>query len=212
LLNGTRRRARKIEQSFEALRRRIVTAEPSRSNRNDAIVVALTARTRGEGVSTVALALARSFARHGDGRVLLIDADGTGNDLVRRAPGGIASIVHGPDDLNVQEEIHSIDDWDVDLLAVSAADGRLLEGPQWEDFFSAMRTRYDVIVVDAGSLQQGLVHIWSAVASQLLLVVDTTRTTVQALERLAKELKSAKLAMSGVVLNKREYPIPQFLY
>jgi Mrp family chromosome partitioning ATPase len=212
LLNGTRRRIRKIEQHFEALRQRIVAAEPSRSSRNDAIVVALTARTRGEGVSTVALALARSFARHGDGRVLLIDADGKGNDLVRRAPGGMASIVYGPDDLNLEEEIYAIDEWDVDLLAVSGANGRLLDGPQWEDFFSAMRARYDVIVVDAGSLQQGLAHFWSRVASQVLLVVDSTRTTVQALERLGKELKTAKLALSGVVLNKREYPIPQFLY
>ena len=75
-----------------------------------------------------------------------------------------------------------------------------------------MRARYDVIVVDAGSLQQGLAHFWSRMASQVLLVVDTTRTTVQALERLGKELKTAKLALSGVVLNKREYPIPQFLY
>ena len=112
-------------------------------------------------------------------------------------------------------EIEPIADWEVDLLALAAgrAGERLApEGPQWEDYLSAMRARYDVIVVDTGSLQEGALRLWAGVASQVLLVVDTTRTTVQALERLAKDLKSAKQAITGVVLNKRDYPIPQFLY
>ena len=214
-LKRTRRRLKQAEKHFDALRLRVVASEPRRANRNDAIVVALTSRTRGEGASTVALALARTFARNGDGRVLLIDSDEVSNDLVQRAPAGVATIVEGPDDLDIQEEVYSVDDWDVDLLALASGrngNGLALRGPQWEDYFSAMRARYDVIVVDTGSLQEGALQFWASVASQILLVVDTTRTTVQALERLAKELKTSKLAMTGVVLNKREYPIPQFLY
>ena len=46
----------------------------------------------------------------------------------------------------------------------------------------------------------------------MLLVVDTTRTTLPALERLGKELKAAEFTLSGVIMNKRDYPIPGFLY
>ncbi len=215
LLKRTQRKLKQAEKHFDALRLRVVASEPRRANRNDAIVVALTSRTRGEGASTVALALARTFARNGDGRVLLIDSDEVSNDLARRAPAGAATILQAPEDLNSQDEVLPVPAWDVDLLALASSgngDGLAMNSPQWEDYFSAMRARYDVIVVDAGSIHEGALQFWASVSSQILLVVDTTRTTVQALERLAKDLKTSKLAMTGVVLNKREYPIPQFLY
>ena len=215
LFGGARRKLKKAEAQFDALRLRIVAAEPRRPNRNDAIVIALSSRTRGEGVSTVALALARSFARGGEGRVLLIDSDEVSNDLVRRAPQGTATIIEDPEDLTRFDEVEQVAEWQVDLLAMAAArngESPIQQGPAWDDYLSAMRARYDVIVVDTGSLQAGALQLWAGIASQVLLVVDTTRTTVQALERLGKDLKSANQALTGVVLNKRDYPIPQFLY
>jgi hypothetical protein len=55
-------------------------------------------------------------------------------------------------------------------------------------------------------------YLWADAANQVLLVVDTTRTTVKALERLQKSLSSTSLSLTGVILNKRRFPIPSFLY
>ena len=64
----------------------------------------------------------------------------------------------------------------------------------------------------AGALTSRAPYDWSDGTSQVLLVVDTDRTKVEALSRLRKELKTAKLKLGGIVLNKREYHIPRFLY
>ena len=212
--NGALRKPSRLEESIDALRLRIMAKEPKRSQRNDAIVVMLTSRSADEGVSTVAVTLARTFARKGDGRVLLVDADQMEKGLLSRAPGGRATLIDHADKLDPQSEIETVSAWDVDLIALAPGSegGKSFDGAKWEEFTSAMRSRYDVIIVDAGTLKSGVPQFWADKTSQVLLVVDTTRTTLPALERLGKELKAADFTLSGVIMNKRDYPIPEFLY
>ena len=212
--NGAVNKLSQVEQAIDSLRLRIMAKEPKRAQRNDAIVVMLTSHTADEGVSTVAVNLAQAFSRKGDGRVLLVDADQKDNGLVQRAPNGAATVIDTADKLDPQAEIKKVHSWDVDLVALSPGSegGKSFEGPKWEEFTSAMRSRYDIIIVDAGTLKSGVPQFWSGMTSQVLLVVDTTRTTQPALERLSKELKAADFKLSGVVMNKRDYPIPDFLY
>lgn len=206
MLNGSARRGRAIERDFDALRLRLIAAEPPDPNRNDALIYILTARTRGEGVSTVSSGLARSFAGHGAGRVLLLDTEGERNLLPEvRA----AATANGG---GFDEVIRTVEDWGLDVLPLGERAATPPAGGPWEDYFSGLRARYDVIVVDAGSLDSRTPYYWADKANHVLLVVDTTRTSLQALERLRKDLKTAKLKITGVVLNKRDYPIPKMFY
>lgn len=207
------RRARSVEREFDALRLRITAGEGPNDKRNDALVVTMTSRTGGEGVSTVSAGLARAFARNGADRVLLLDADSTRNDIARRAPDDGATMILKEDDLDVNVPIGAVERWGVDVLALAA--GRRTGFPKelaWQEYFSALRSRYDVIVVDTGALTSQGPYYWADTASQALLVVDTSRTSIEALGRLREELKTSKLAVTGVVLNKRDYPIPKWFY
>ena len=207
------RRVRSVEREFDALRLRITAAEGPNFRRNDALVVTMTSRTAGEGVSTVSAGLARSFARNGAERVLLVDADSARNDIAQRAPGNDATMILKTEDLDPNVPIGTVERWGVDVLALAA--GRRSGFPKempWQDYFSALRTRYDVIVVDTGALTSQGPYYWADTASQALLVVDTSRTSIEALERLREELKTSKLTVTGVVLNKRDYPIPKWFY
>ncbi len=210
---GNSRRKKAIEREFDALRLRLAAAEPLIARRNDAQVVILTSRTPGEGVSTISEGLARSFARNDGGSVLLLNADSARNDRARRAPGDNATVIREPGDLQSDQAIGGDQSWGVDLLDLAVAKEDQASFAQvWQDFFSGLRARYDVIIVDAGALTSRAPYDWSDGTSQVLLVVDTDRTTVEALSRLRKELKTAKLKLGGIVLNKREYHIPRFLY
>lgn len=210
---GFGNKSKGIDRDFDALRLRVMATAPWRTARNDAVVIMLTSRTPGEGVSTVSAGLSRAFARNGDGRVLLVNSEETRSDLSRRRPSYGGTVIDDPAKLDPETPIAEIDGWGVDGITL-APNGRrhFLYEPQWEDYFSALRTHYDVIVVDAGSLETGTPYHWANAPSQVLLVVDASRTTVQALERLREELRSANLDLTAVVLNKREFPIPQFLY
>ncbi len=221
VLKASSRREKAIERDFDALRLRLIAAEPPDANRNDALVYIMTSRTPGEGVSTVSAGLARSFIRHGTEKVLLLEANGRGNghavppaQAKRPAPPADsereAAASGGP---NYDDAIAQVEDGGPDMLPLGVMNGRHEpSGPPWEDYFSGLRARYDVIVVDAGALDSKTPYHWSKKANHVLLVVDATRTTAEALERLRKDLKTAKLDITGVVLNKREYPIPKLFY
>jgi len=43
-------------------------------------------------------------------------------------------------------------------------------------------------------------------------VIDTERTTVEALERLRSDLAHAGRSLTGIILNKRRLPVPEALY
>ncbi len=231
VLKASARRERAIERDFDALRLRLIAAEPPDANRNDALVYIMTSRTPGEGVSTVSAGLARSFIRHGTDKVLLLEANGKPNGHAATSsaakgtgPAGWGAAeksprantegeAAGPGEVNYDAAIEQVEDGGPDTLPLSAMNGRQEpSGPPWEDYFSGLRARYDVIVVDAGALDSKTPYYWSKKANHVLLVVDATRTTAEALERLRKDLKTAKLDITGVVLNKRQYPIPKLFY
>ena len=104
-------------------------------------------------------------------------------------------------------------DGSIDLLSLPHREGQEVPAqPAWQDDYSELRTRYDVIVVDAGALDSKAPYYWSKGSDQVLLVVDSERSSPEMLKRLAKELKTAKLTLTGVVMNKRDFPIPKWLY
>lgn len=209
---GSSRKVRAIEREFDDLRLRLTAAESSAEYRNDALVYILTARTRGEGVSTVCAGLARSFARSGAADVLLLDANGQPSHAKAGGPPSRAS--EAPNGLaeDLDAAIQFRQDWGVHFLPLLADGRRPPSGGQWEDYVSGLRARYDVIVVDAGALDGRAPYEWSEKANHVLLVVDSNRTGVLALERLRKDLEVAKMTITGIVLNKREYPVPELFY
>lgn len=200
---------------FEQIRLCVATAKASVSA-GEVLSVSLTSRLPGEGVTTVALGLARTFGRTLDGKVLLIDA--VTSKSGETSPRGIAGTQFIPNaDVERPNELAThivpVDGAGFDVLRVCRD---TLAAPAYEKYVPTLLTnlggQYEVIVVDTGALDWHGSFAWSRCVRQSLLVVDTTRTTIWALKRMRKELDERHLTVSGVVLNKRAYPIPRFLY
>jgi len=100
---------------------------------------------------------------------------------------------------------------DVLTLDPSAPSG--LAGDEiWSQAFTALHCAYQVILVDCGSAQGPLPLRWSRQAHLCVLVLDTTRTTEEELQRAKEEFDALGQRVDAVILNKRRYYVPDFLY
>jgi Mrp family chromosome partitioning ATPase len=82
----------------------------------------------------------------------------------------------------------------------------------WAQLIRALRGAYHVVLVDAGSMRSPLPLRWARLAHRSVLVVDTSRSTEEELERLKVELESREQRIDAVILSKRQYYVPSFLY
>jgi len=201
--------------SFERVRLRLMSAGLL-SIGNGGTAIALTSRTRGEGVSTVAAGLVSAMGIAEPGHVLVLDVDSS-NKRVRDILQVQAEVVKledlGETDGDVSERVTRIKELGVDLLAVTVSDcppvtlaertGALLE---------QLRARYRITVIDVGAISGRDAHCWLTCGDHSVLVVDTTTTTREALERLQIELEQFRITLSGFILNKRAYHVPELFY
>ena len=146
----------------------------------------------GEGTSTVAHEFARVSAARSGQRVLLLEMNG---HAVAASAGGDKTFDVAP----LPQE----------FLAASHTTDSGAPAAAWDK----LRTTYDLILVDsppATTSSQGL-----AVSSQvdgvvLVLAAEDTRWPVA--ERVKQSIERSGGRLLGIVLNKRQYHIPQFIY
>lgn len=179
----------------------------------DGVVLGLMSTLPREGVSTISIGLSRILGE--TLQVLLIDAsDGQPiGDLI----GVEAKTLRIADLLsthyvNVEDWISSDPGRNFDVLTLHPDQ---LSAPSWDKYWAALKSllvhKYDLILVDLGSLQKQLSPSWSGGIDHMYMVVDMSLTTVDALVRSRKELDVLRLPVSGVILNRRTFSTPAFL-
>jgi non-specific protein-tyrosine kinase len=153
-------------------------------------MVAFASAGRGEGVTYTVRGLAAELTRAGR-RFVVLDGDLrrlrlAGPDVPEREPGSPPPILGAP------------------LASESEQEPAVLAG---------LRDRYDCILLDCGSLQASvnLLRVASA-ADGVVLVVEAGRTAKEQVERAARVIQEARGILIGLVLNKRHYPVPGWLY
>ncbi len=76
-----------------------------------------------------------------------------------------------------------------------------------------LRQEFDYVLVDAASLDLYTDGIVLAGASDgLILVLGANSSRREAARNVVEELKAANVPLLGAVLNKRAFPIPEFIY
>ena len=202
-----------IEKAFERIRLRMLSFGTTLSG-NDNTVLTITSRVCGEGVTSIALGLAAEMSL--EGKTLLIDASSEG-----RKAGESLDIVTEPLSIenisraNVQTKRHitQISDPSIDILSLSIPErskSNLIDFnvPVW----SEIRSYYKSIIVDSGSLQKPSALIWANWTDHTLLVIDASITSRETLEKFSNDIKKSNLKVSGFIMNKRLFYIPNFLW
>lgn len=202
-----------IEKAFEQIRVRMLSFGTT-LNAGDNTVLTITSRLPGEGVTTIALGLAAELAR--EGKTLFIDASPEGESLgeslgIDTDPLTIENISRA--NPQTKRYITQLSDPDIDILSLSIPERSKNNSIDFSiPFWSEIRSYYKSIIVDSGSLQKPSALIWASWTDHTLLAIDASITTRETLERFSSNLKKSNLNISGFIMNKRPFHIPDFLW
>lgn len=179
--------------------------------------IAFVSCRQGEGVSTTAALLARQTAMQGGGRVLLVDANWSSPC---QHSGFGAKLSPGLSDLGSNGRtglgyIQTTSVENVDVL--SAGNGKQDVSASTIKAFTealpALRREYSRIICDLPPLQDDAAAIrMAALMDGVVLVVEAEKTRWEVANRARESLFKANTNIIGVVLNRRRFHIPEWLY
>ncbi|MDM7917234.1 MAG: CpsD/CapB family tyrosine-protein kinase [Candidatus Eisenbacteria bacterium] len=206
-----------LMREMETLRERIDLELPRTGKR----VITVVSSVPGEGASTVALHLARAFARGPAAKVLLIDADlvrsnRTLSDAIAHPRSGPGLIEVLSRQIDLSRAILSTEDPNLHFLPAGGSPARPMEviiSESMGQFLQDMGQVYQTVVLDGPPvLQNPEGPALGASSEGVVLVVQANRTRREVVQRALTMLESARCKVLGTVLNRRSYPIPDFLY
>lgn len=180
--------------------------------------VVFASSVEGEGTSTVVAEYAASLGSTKDRGTLLVDANfrsprlhelfGVPNE------GGLADVLTGGRDL--ASAAVRLGDEHLFLLpsgTTTTSPGALVTVTRFTRFLSEAKERYALVLVDAAPiLPYAETAIIASVCDGVALVVESERTKREIVKRAKTALEEAHGRVLGVVLNRRRYVIPEFLY
>lgn len=160
----------------------------------------------GEGVSTVAANLSASLARRISGDILLVNVSTTRTSVHRifRNGQGNGDVVLG----SPKEKLP--------LLTADSRNMNLLETLDSDRFtkqLSSVKKPYSFVVIDLPALSQAsFVPRLSGLCDDVVMVVEAERLRWEVVRRAKEQLAKSQANILGVVLNKRRFHIPPWLY
>lgn len=205
-----------IREHYEAFKEQLLLGP--KGSKKVPRVLAITGSHDKEGVSTVAANLAATLARPGDGQVLLIDADLRHPCVhqifeARLSPGLADILANGQSSEGV---IVSSPVQNLRILSAGTADGNLSEMFDSDGFINllnSIKKDYRFVVVDLPAVNEAS---WAVRLARLCdgvgLVVEAERSRWEVVQRTKELLVNSNANVLGVVINKRRFYIPKWLY
>ena len=172
----------------------------------------------GEGTSTVVSSLARVAAERFHRKVAVIDANTTHPTQHRLF--GISPTVGWDDVLRGIEPTEralypAVSDrlWIIPVSAAGARTDQVIGTHGIEAFFRALRERVDLVLIDGAPAMVFPDSVaFSGKANGVVLVIEAESTRWPVSQSVHHQITKAGGRVIGIVLNKRRYYIPEFVY
>ena len=171
---------------------------------------------RGEGVSTVTASLATVLSHRIKGRVLLVDANSAAPMMhrlfrVHRAPGFTDNMANGQ-----KRVIQRVANQKYDIVAAGKMNGKMpqvFESDGFRRFLNLVGSHYQLIVIDMPPLfETSHAARLAGLCDGIILVLEAEHARREVAQQAKQELLRWKADLMGVVLNKRRFYIPKWLY
>ncbi len=196
----------------------LVRLGESRNGSRPPNVIAFTSCYPGEGVSTVAANLALMSAHQAQGQVVLVDANFRRPSVHRtfgaRLSPGMADVTGQTADLRALVQPSSVAN--LYLVCAGRTDVDLPQVYHSKEFYNllgSLRRECSLVLFDTPALSEaGSAQCLASRVDGVVLVVEAQRVRWQAAEQAKQELLEAGANLLGVILNKRQLPIPRWLY
>ncbi len=207
---------KEIREHYEAFRERVLLR--SNGSTGAPYVLAVTSCRRGEGVSTIAANLAATLSRHDNGRVLLVDAN-IGHPLVHQifeaklSPGLTDVLANGQSN---DDTIQSLPAHKLHILSAGTTNENLSEIFDSDGFtklLTSIKNHYRFVVIDVPALNETSSSARLAgLCDGVVLVVEAEQLRWEVAQRAREQLVNSDANILGVVLNKRRFHVPAWLY
>jgi capsular exopolysaccharide synthesis family protein len=205
-----------VKEYYEAFKERVLLSPGG--TKKASRVLAITGSHHDEGASTIAANLARSLARPGDGQVLLIDADIRHPSIhqifeSRLSPGLSDVLTNGQ---NIEGIVVPSPVQNLHILSAGAINGNLSEIFDSEKFarlLDSIKKHYQFVVIDLPAVNEAS---WALQLARLCdgvgLVVEAERSRWEVAQKTKELLEQSNAKIMGVIVNKRRFYIPRWLY
>jgi capsular exopolysaccharide synthesis family protein len=205
-----------VKEYYEAFKERVLLC-PSGSKRTQQ-VLAITGSHHNEGASSVAANLARALARPGDEQVLLVDANFQHPSIhqifeSRLSPGLSDILTNGQsiDGVVVPSPVQNLH-----ILSAGTINGDLSEifdSEKFTNLLGSIKKNYQYVIIDLPAVNEAS---WALRLARLCdgvgLVVEAERSRWEVAQRTKELLEQSKAKIIGVIINKRRFYIPRWLY
>lgn len=178
-------------------------------------IVELISASPGAGASTIARGLAETAANFGAARVLVCSAASARKGArATRAQMGLNDVAAGKIALREAITTDSSGKFGFCVAANLRSGSRMMvDMEDLESVFAILREQYDLILIDAPAPSRSFLgSVLSKMADGVVLVVEAGRTRVHAAAAARRLLEAHGAKILGVVLNKRRFYIPWFIY
>ena len=180
-------------------------------------IIGVTSCHRNEGVSTVAANIAKTLARKSNARILLVEANlkqPTAHQVfeVSHTP-GLKDVVLGATANSTSNNAYArnLDSIPSGLGGVSLY--QLTDSKEFADLLTLWRNEYSSVVFDLPAIFSAPSTVrLASLLEGLFLVVAAEEVNWEVAQRAKAKLIQAKVNVLGVVLNKRYFHIPDWLY
>ncbi|HEX6791968.1 MAG TPA: CpsD/CapB family tyrosine-protein kinase [Candidatus Krumholzibacteria bacterium] len=190
----------------------------SRLEKKTGRVLLFTSAMHGEGVTTLAIAFARLLAMQGDQRVILIELNARTPSFATRftLTAAEGATHYFSSHRNFSSLVQRPAGESFDIVHVGTPDATLIQINLEREFPHMMeeaRRNYDTVIIDAPPVvicpetPPLAPHV-----DGVVLVVHAGRTKRETVDRSIKQLLQFQGRVLGVVLNRKRYYIPRFIY
>jgi Mrp family chromosome partitioning ATPase len=201
------------EESLKFVRRVFLSQEADAAR-----TVVFSGVERAAGSTWNCVCAARTLAAQVSGRVCVVDGNFRHPALheffgVANGDGLAAAVTQSAPISNFLIQLGDTNLWLLPSGAKNSDLSRYCTPLDMELRLTELRDQFDYVLIDSPSINQYADALaLGAMTDGVVLVIDSESTHRDAARRAAYNLHAAKVRTIGAVLNKRSYPIPQFIY
>ena len=181
-------------------------------------MVVFSGADRGSGCTWICAHTCKVLAALVPGSVCVVDANlrspGLHQYFDLEKPQGLSDALTQPDP--IRNFVQGVSDGRFSVLGAGSAGlnhGATIDINRVRSRIKELRQEFDYVLVDAPSLDLYTDGTVLAGASDgLIMILGANSSRREAARNAVEELKAANVPLLGAVLNKREFPIPEFIY
>ncbi len=189
-------------------------------NRDKPKVLTVASAEGREGRSSIALALAIQVRLTLSESVVMIEANLRSPSVgkligLSREHAGLADLLSGTN--NVDSAITSVGKELPDVLPAGNVDGirisNLINREKWNNLISELKKRYEYLIIETPAINrfpEG--QIITGLSDATVIVINAGTTSRESVALAMKKIESAGGHLSGVVLNRKQFHLPNWLY